>query len=284
MTTLTIQPPTKKGNTAMDCQRIETVLAKVFNSNTKQKRIFFWLLDFFLLKSWHLHRELKIWAAANPKPSHILDAGSGYGQYAYYVSKLSPQYNVTALDLRQQAICECNQFFRKQGLNNIFCRSGNLMELNQPESFNLIMAVDVMEYIEDDTKLFKLFYDDLKPDGNLLIFTQAKKRNEKPLECLSTGMHGEKVRIGYDMAELKQRLRKMGFKKVRARYSYGKAGKLSWALSMKFPFKLLSKSKLFLIVLPLYYAVMLPVCLLLNYLDTHVGHLSGTGMLLKAYK
>ncbi|MGV3597063.1 MAG: methyltransferase domain-containing protein [Bacteroidota bacterium] len=268
----------------MDCQRIETVLAKVFNSNTKQKQMFYWLLDFFLLKSWHVHRELKIWSQANKHPSHILDAGSGYGQYSYYMSKLSPQYNITAMDLRQNAICECNQFFRKRGMTNIFCRSGNLLDLNQPNSFDLILAVDVMEYIEEDTTLFKLFYEDLKDNGNLLIFTQASKRNEKPTECMSTGMHGEKVRVGYDMAELKERLRKVGFKKVRARYSYGKAGKLSWALSMKFPFKLLNISRLFFILLPFYYAVMLPVCLLLNYLDTHVGHLNGTGLLLKAYK
>lgn len=268
----------------MDCQHIDSTLTTVFGSTTRQKRFFFWLLDFFMLKSWHIHREMRIWANANKRPSHILDAGSGYGQYSYYMSKLNPNYNVTAVDLRQQAICDCNNFFRRVSRPNVFCRSGDVLELEQPESYDLILAIDMIEYVEEDDKLLKVFYEDLKDDGNLLLFTQSCKKGEKPMECLSTGMHGEKVRVGYDMKDLKHRLKKLGFKKVRGRYAYGKAGKLSWTLSMKFPFKLLHISKWFLLILPLYYLVMAPICLLLNYLDTHVGHLSGTGMLVKAYK
>ena len=148
----------------------------------------------------------------------------------------------------------------------------------------MILAVDVIEYVSEDNDMLKLFYGDLKEDGNLLLFTQACKKNERPIECLSTGMHGEKVRVGYDMRDLKQRLKKLGFSKVRARYAYGKAGKLSWNLSMKIPFKLLNISRWFLLIFPLYYLIMAPLCLLLNYIDTHVGHLSGTAMLVKAYK
>lgn len=268
----------------MDCQKIESTLAMIFASSSRRKRIFYWLLDFFMLKSWHIHRELRIWANANRHPSHILDAGSGYGQYSYYMSKLNNQYNVTAMDLRTQAICECNEFFRKKNIQNVFCRSGDLMELDQPGSFDLILAVDIMEYVPDDTRLFNLFYKDLKKDGNLLLFTQASKNSGHGQECLSTGLHGQKVRLGYDMAELKQRLRKMGFKKVRARYSYGRAGILSWSLSMKVPFRMLSISLWFILLLPVYYILMLPICLLLNYVDTRTGHLDGTGMLVKAYK
>lgn len=268
----------------MDCQRIESTLALIFNSTTRQRKIFFKLLDIFLLKSWHVHRELRIWANANKHVSHILDAGSGYGQYSYFMARLNPEYNITAFDLRQKAICECNNFFRKQSVNNVYCRTGNLMDINQPGAFDLILAVDIMEYIPDDDRLFELFYRDLKDKGNLLLFTQASERTKDAQECLSSGMHGQKVRIGYDMAELKERLKKVGFRKVRARYSYGKAGKLSWLLSMKIPFRLLHISRYFLVLFPLYYLVMLPICLVLNYLDTHVGHISGTGLLVKAYK
>lgn len=268
----------------MDCQRIESTLALIFNSTTRQRKIFFKLLDIFLLKSWHIHRELKIWANANKHVSHILDAGSGYGQYSYFMARLNPDYNITAFDLRQKAICECNNFFRKESVNNVFCRTGNLMDLNQPGAYDLILAVDIMEYIADDDRLFEMFFRDLKEKGNLLLFTQASGRSSKTQECLSTGLHGQKVRIGYEMADLKERLKKIGFKKVRARYSYGKAGKLSWLLSMKIPFRLLNISRYFLVLFPLYYLVMLPICLILNYLDTHVGHISGTGLLVKAYK
>ena len=68
------------------------------------------------------------------------------------------------------------------------------------------------------------------------------------------------------------------------RYSYGRPGKISWKLSMKYPILLANVSKLFLLVLPLYYVVVYPFCYLLNMADVRGQHSTGTGLIVKCKK
>jgi len=53
---------------------------------------------------------------------------------------------------------------------------------------------------------------------------------------------------------------------------------------MKYPILMLNVSKLFLIVLPVYYLIFFPLCLILNCLDVHRKHRTGTGLIVKAWK
>jgi hypothetical protein len=53
---------------------------------------------------------------------------------------------------------------------------------------------------------------------------------------------------------------------------------------MKFPIQLLGVSKLFFIVLPVYYLITFPFSLLLNYFDVKGAHKTGTGLIVKAWK
>jgi len=43
-------------------------------------------------------------------------------------------------------------------------------------------------------------------------------------------------------------------------------------------------SKLFFLILPFYYLLAYPFCLLLNFLDTHGDHATGTGLIVRAWK
>ena len=100
-------------------------------------------------------------------------------------------------------------------------------------------------------------------------------------------VHGfieEHVRDGYGINDITQKLNNAGFSDVEVRYTYGFPGSLSWKFSMKYPILMLGKSKAFYILLPFYYLVTFPFCILLNYLDVIFRHKKGTGLLVKAYK
>lgn len=94
----------------------------------------------------------------------------------------------------------------------------------------------------------------------------------------------EHVRDGYNINEIAEKLKMAGFSKVQARYSYGKPGQVSWRLSMKYPIVMLGKSKSFFLILPFYYLLTFPFCLILNWLDANSQHASGTGLIVKAWK
>jgi hypothetical protein len=86
------------------------------------------------------------------------------------------------------------------------------------------------------------------------------------------------------MDEIKKKILSAGFSEVEARYSYGWAGKISWRLSMKYPILMLGKTKAFFIILPFYYLIFYPWCIVLNYIDVWSNNKTGTGLVVKAWK
>ena len=83
----------------MQYDPIKRSLGSVFNSTPFLRKVFYRLLDLLLLRSWHVRREVKKWAATAPKDASILDAGSGFGQYDFL-------YVITQPHLENQG-CGC---------------------------------------------------------------------------------------------------------------------------------------------------------------------------------
>jgi hypothetical protein len=53
---------------------------------------------------------------------------------------------------------------------------------------------------------------------------------------------------------------------------------------MKYPMQMLNATKLFFVLLPLYYIITYPVAYVLNWMDTFGNHKTGTGLIVKAWK
>lgn len=259
-------------------------LAGFFEKTPFLQKVFYKMLDLLLLRTWHIHRELKQWARNNPGHKHILDAGSGFGQYTYFMASKFPDWSILGVDFKAREIAKCNEFFRKLDYENVLLQTGDLTEFEKPDTFDLVLSVNVMEYIRDDAKVFENLRKSLKAGGMLLISTPSDQGGPDVYEQGDESSIGEYAREGYGMKEIKEKLKSAGFSKVKARYSYGAPGKVSWKLSMRYPMLMLNISKALFAILPLYYLVIYPICFVLNYLDSHTGHTTGTGLIVKAWK
>ncbi len=272
----------------MQYDPIKRSLGKVFNNTPLTRKVFYHLLDLLLLRAWHIKRELRHWLPALPTGASFLDAGSGFGQYVYYVGRKRKDINIIAIDVKEEQIADCTQFFGKIGFNKVKFKVEDLTTINFDGLFDFILCVDVMEHIEEDVKVLQNYYRALKPGGKLLISTPSDLggsdvHNHDHSEG-AVGFVDEHVRDGYGIKELENKLLTAGFTRSEVRYQYGKPGKLSWKLSMKFPILILNTTRLFFVVLPLYYLITFPVCLVLNALDVRIKHKSGTGIIALAHK
>jgi 2-polyprenyl-3-methyl-5-hydroxy-6-metoxy-1,4-benzoquinol methylase len=264
---------------------VKNFFDKIFNLNPYFRIIFYKLLDLLLLRTWHIHKAIKRWHRDKNHHAIILDAGSGFGQYSYYISKLSDNYKIKGIDIKEEQIDECNRFFKKIGRSKqVTFQKADLTDYSDNQLYDLILSVDVMEHIENDIKVFEIFNKILKPDGMLLISTPSDKGGSDAHDEKDNSFIDEHVRNGYNINEIIEKLKKAGFNKIEANYSYGKPGKLSWILSMKYPLTLINLSKIFIIILPFYYLIVFPFCLILNLLDLYIKHPTGTGLIIKAYK
>ena len=258
----------------MQYDPVKRRLGVVFNSTPFLRKVFYRLLDLLLLRAWHIQRELRRWAGdKEDRALAIYDAGAGFGQYTYWLSSLSSKWNITAIDVKDEQVADCNAFFQRIGRPQVRFEVGDVTKYQRPDTFELVVCVDVMEHILEDEAALRCYSTSLKPGGMLIIST--------PSDQGGSDVHEEGE--GSFIEEHAKCLRN-GFSKVEARYSYGAPGKISWKLSMKWPLLMLQTSKLFFVLLPVYYLIAYPIAFILNMADVRMTHPTGTGLIVKAWK
>lgn len=272
----------------MQYDPIKRSLGNVFNQSVFLRKLFYGLLDLLLLRCWHIHKELRAWKkslTAATSGISVLDAGAGFGQYSYWLHSLDKNINILAVDVKDEQVADCNKFFGKINAGDkVKFIVGDLTQYQNPNAYDLVMCVDVMEHIEDDRACFRNYYASLKKGGMLLISTPSDQGGSDVKEDSDSSFIEEHVRDGYNIEDIKQKISEAGFSKIDARYNYGTPGKISWRLSMKYPIQVLGVSKLFFILLPFYYIIVYPFCFVLNWMDTNNSHPTGTGLIVKAWK
>lgn len=267
----------------MQYDPIKKTVGRFFSGPLIMRKIFYFFLDILLLRSWHVRKALGGVVRKYPGEASVLDAGAGFGQYTWRMSRMNRKWKIKAVDIDADHIKDNAIFFSRAGLSGrVTCEILDLTRLNETDSYDLILSVDVMEHIEEDELVFRNFFRALRPGGSLLISTPSDKGGSDVHDEEEKSFIDEHVRDGYGIGEISQKLVRAGFDNVKALYTYGKPGALSWRLSMKYPVMMLNSSKLFFIILPLYYMIFFPFVLILNIFDVSLIHKSGTGLLVSA--
>ena len=264
---------------------IKRSLGDVFSISPFMRIIFYRLLDLLLLRSWHIRLELRKLRKDRFVPVDIADAGSGFGQYVHYLSRKYPDARITGLDIKQEQVDDCNGFFDSVGKGEyVSFLCADLTDFQAREEFDLVLCIDVLEHIEDDRRVMKNLCDALRPGGVLLISTPSDQGGSDVHDDHDESFIEEHVRDGYGLEEIREKLQTAGFSQVLPRFSYGRPGRISWRLSMKYPILLAGANRILLLVLPFYYLLVYPVCFFLNLADVKGSHTSGTGLIVKCRK
>jgi SAM-dependent methyltransferase len=194
-----------------------------------------------------------------------------------------PSARVLAVDVKEDYLENARRFFSRTPMaERVELAYEDLTDLKAPGPFDLILSVDVMEHIEDDRAVFQNFARVLNKGGFVVINTPSDRGGSDVTGEEDTSFIEEHVRDGYNLEELKQKLVDAGLMPVVGRYTYGVYGSLAWKMIIKFPMLMLSRSRLFILLLPLYYLFFLPAGLVLNALDVRTPNPEGTGLLVVA--
>lgn len=231
------------------------------------------------LRSWYVSRELRqLRKVLDGKKINIYDAGSGYGQYSYFMSKKLQPCEIYSVDVKEDWINDCKEFFKSQKIENVSFAIEDLTKIIHTNKFDLIVCVDVMEHIRDDVKVFENYYNALKEDGYLLINTPSIYGGSDVHEDDDESFIGEHARDGYSKEDLESKLHPLGFKTYQSKYTYGFWGDKAWRLGIKYPIMMVNISKLILFILPIYYLITFPFTFLMMLIDFNSNNKVGSGI------
>ena len=255
----------------------------IVSRNVFLRRLFYRLLDLMFLRSWHVRNMIKELYPVKESLS-IFDAGMGFGQYSYFMAKRFRNSRIFGVDVKDEQVEDCNFFFDKRGFKNVKFEVADLTKINYKEEYDFILNVDVMEHIVEDELVLKNFANALKPGGNLLINTPSDLGGSDAHDEHDESFIEEHARNGYSKEDITSKLERAGLKVTHFKYTYGKFGTISWRFGIKYPILMAGASKIFILVLPLYYIFTLWFVLILMWLDTKTSNTEGTGIVVVAQK
>ncbi|MCY4158572.1 MAG: class I SAM-dependent methyltransferase [Bacteroidetes bacterium] len=265
----------------MEYDSIKDRIGRWLDSRPRILPILFALLDLFFLRTWYVHRALR--KINLQSGSKILDAGTGFGQYAWHVARTYPGVYVTATDIKEDYLERARKSFDAYDLlDRIHLIVDDLTDPNVTELFDCILAIDVLEHIEEDDVAIQHFARRMRDGGALIISTPSDQGGSDVRDQDQTSFISEHVRDGYNLDELIQKLINAGLEIVEAKYSYGIFGAIAWRLLIKYPMLLLDRSLFLAPLVVLYYIPVLPLGLLMNLADLSRTNDRGTGLIIVA--
>jgi len=250
-------------------------------------RLFFGALNWLFLRAWYVRREVRRLLSNRPsdRPVRVLDAGTGFGQYAYFVARTFPNARVHAVDVKADYLDRARAFVQQTPYApQVTWAIDDLTDLQAEGPFDLILSVDVMEHIADDRAVFEHFEHVLAPGGHVIINTPSDQGGSDVQGEGEESFIGEHVRDGYNLGDLEAKLRDAGLEPVKSLYTYGEYGSTAWRWLIKRPMQMLGATWASVAVLPLYYLAALPIGLFLNAKDVADHNETGTGLLVVAQK
>jgi len=161
----------------------------------------------------------------NPNGKNFLDAGCGYGDYSFFLSKF-PGASVRGIDKDPSMIDWCIKKNTQLGLSaNVDFFVQSLPDKLGNEIYDMIVCVDVLDDIPEDDETLEMFYKSLKAYGYLILHVPLAG---KPIYLQSTAKFRYELSVRqYEPHNIEEKLIKAGFQINTAKYTFGLAGSLA---------------------------------------------------------
>jgi SAM-dependent methyltransferase len=259
---------------------VKDSFASIIRNSKRLRRFFYFLLDLFFLRSWHIRRVLKKHASKMNKMGewYLLDAGSGFGQYDRYLLDTFSKVKIDSVDVKTQYLSDNQHFFEKDiEKGKISFEEADLLTFSSEKLYDFIICIDVLEHIEEDERVIKNLSHTLR-EGGLFLMHSPSHYSEEDADEDDTFV-GEHARTGYSKEDIEKKLMEADMLPLKTHYTYGRWGRLSWILTVKWPMILFTKfGMIAALILIFYYPLVLPFGLLMNCIDLYTKNTKGNGI------
>lgn len=152
---------------------------------------------------------------------NILDAGSGSGVLTFELARNFKNSKLIGFDLNCDEISISKSIAQKTNVKNVSFEQVNIETMNICNYFDLIVCIDILEHIENDSLALKKLYKSLSENGVLILHVPALYRRFPLFKKHLNFDVPSHVRHGYEIDEIDSKIRKTGFQINQIGYTYG---------------------------------------------------------------
>jgi SAM-dependent methyltransferase len=185
--------------------RFERLYAKVFGAPANGLRI----------------RLRRVLPATDGSYRTILDAGCGSGVFSFELAKRHPEAQVIGIDSEPDLVARANEIAKRARLANLSFQEGDVTKLGFEDEFDLVVSVDNLEHVEEDTDAMRTLLHALRPGGRLVVHVPGYERRWILFgRRVNFDVPGH-VRPGYKADQLVGKLQNAGFQVTTHQHTYG---------------------------------------------------------------
>ncbi len=172
---------------------------------------------------------------ALPSDAYVLDVGCGHAYTLFWLARRHSEWKLYGVDIDKELITNNNRIARALGLTNLFFYQGDVTRLKTDFSCDLILAVDVLEHLEEDITALLSWRRLLSPTGWLILHLPLRHQMQKRVfPIFKQHIVSDHVRDEYTVEEIGAKLREAGFCIYLLKFSFGFWGELAFELNYLF--------------------------------------------------
>ena len=176
------------------------------------------------LRYWHVERTISAC-----QPARILEAGCGWGQNLFALQRRFPEAELIGVDCDTAALELGRRIAaRLPGPQPKFV-CGDLHAVSFPGVFDLMLMVDVLEYVADDAQVLRRCRELLADGGRFVLHVPRRATEQRRILPVSHEIPGH-ARPEYTRQEIMGKVQVAGFELEEVRATFGFWGTLAWEL------------------------------------------------------
>jgi SAM-dependent methyltransferase len=164
------------------------------------------------------------WDAVAPlidlNASRTLEVGGGDGRISFEVVLRGHAGPIVMTEFNDASVAEAKAIARAGGFENVDVSQKDLRQLGMGPGFDQVLAIDVLEHIDDDVSAIEQISDALLPGGRLVVSVPTPRYPR----IFGREFHEKlgHVRDGYWLEDLQAKLASHGLRVIEHRYYTGR--------------------------------------------------------------
>ncbi len=164
-----------------------------------------------------------------------LDAGCGFGEYAFYLAEKNPKARIDAFDIDKKQLANSAAIAKERGCANLDFFHADLNSFEPKKQYDFVFSIDALEHVKNNTLAVKKLCQQTKKGSYFFVHLPAGARwktflPKKIFKEFARFENEQHIGNAYSLSEFIGLVESQGMKAIKKGFTFGFFGEIAWEL------------------------------------------------------